>query len=53
MPRPCPAKNAPPQTMATPYDVAEQLRTPEEMAAWLNAWFEEAADDPAGMAPVR
>ena len=31
-------------------DVAEQLRTPEEMAAYLDAWFEEAPDDAAGIA---
>ncbi len=28
-----------------PYDVAEHLRTPEEMAAYLDAWLEEAPDD--------
>ena len=33
-----------------PYDVAEQLRTPVEMAAYLDAWFEEAPDDAAGIA---
>ncbi len=33
-----------------PYDVAEQLRTPEEMAAYLDAWLEEAPDDAAGIA---
>ena len=33
-----------------PYDVAEQLRTPEEMAAYLDAWFEEAPDDAVGIA---
>jgi DNA-binding phage protein len=35
---------------ATPYDVAEHLRTPEEMAAYLDAWLEEAPDDAAGIA---
>ena len=30
------------KTKTVPYDVAEQLRTPEEMAAYLDAWFEEA-----------
>ena len=35
---------------STPYDVAEHLRTPEEMAAYLDAWFEEAPDDAAGIA---
>jgi probable addiction module antidote protein len=33
-----------------PYDVAEQLRTPEEMAAYLEAWLEEAPDDVSGIA---
>jgi probable addiction module antidote protein len=32
------------------YDVAEQLRTPEEMAAYLEAWLEEAPDDVGGIA---
>jgi probable addiction module antidote protein len=34
----------------TAYDVAEHLRTPEEMAAYLDAWLEEAPDDVAGLA---
>ena len=34
---------------ATPYDVAEHLRTPKEMAAYLDAWLEEAPDDVAGI----
>ena len=34
----------------SPYDVAEHLRTPEEMAAYLDAWLEEAPDDVGGMA---
>lgn len=33
-----------------PYDIAEQLRTPEEMAAYLDAWLVEAPDDVAGIA---
>ena len=37
-------------TKTTPYDVAEQLRTPEEMAAYLDAWLDEAPDDAAGIA---
>lgn len=41
-------KKAPTKTM--PYDVAAQLRTPEEMAAYLDAWLEEAPDDAAGIA---
>lgn len=32
-----------------PYDVAQQLRTPEEMAAYLDAWLTEAPDDIAGI----
>ena len=38
------------KTRATPYDVAEHLRTPEEMAAYLDAWLGEAPDDAAGIA---
>lgn len=38
------------KTRVVPYDVAEQLRTPEEMAAYLDAWLNEAPDDVAGIA---
>lgn len=38
------------KTKTVAYDVAEQLRTPEEMAAYLDAWFEEAPEDAAGIA---
>ena len=38
-----------PRTKTVAYDVAEQLRTPEEMAAYLDAWLEEAPDDAAGI----
>jgi len=38
-----------PHTKTVAYDVAEQLRTPEEMAAYLDAWLEEAPDDVAGI----
>jgi len=41
-------KAAKTQTIA--YDVAEQLRTPEEMAAYLDAWLIEAPDDATGIA---
>jgi probable addiction module antidote protein len=34
----------------TPLDVAQHLRTPEEMAEYLDAWLEEAPDDAAGIA---
>lgn len=44
-------KSALKKTIKTmPYDIAEQLRTPEEMAAYLDAWFDEAPDDAAGIA---
>src|SRR5213592_4070013 len=38
------------KTKTLPYDVAEQLRTPEEMAAYLDGWLAEAPDDAAGIA---
>jgi probable addiction module antidote protein len=38
------------KTKTVPYGVAEQLRTPEEMAAYLDAWLAEAPDDAAGIA---
>ncbi|HWR77624.1 MAG TPA: hypothetical protein VN283_10505 [Thiobacillus sp.] len=37
------------KTKTVPYDVAEQLRTPEEMATYLSAWLEKAPDDTAGI----
>lgn len=37
------------KTKTLPYDVAEQLRSPEEMAAYLDAWLSEAPDDVAGI----
>lgn len=38
------------RTRTTRYDVAEHLRTPEEMAAYLDAWLEEAPVNAAGVA---
>lgn len=38
------------KTKTVAYDVAEQLRTPEEMAAYLDAWLVEAPEDAAGIA---
>jgi len=38
------------KTTTTRYDVAEHLRTPEEMAAYLEACFEEADGDAAFIA---
>ena len=34
-----------PKTITTPYDAAEHLRTPEEMAAYLEACIEDAKGD--------
>lgn len=48
MPKPAAKKTM--KTKTVRYDVAEQLRTPEEMAAYLDAWLEEAPDDTAGIA---
>lgn len=41
-------KSSKPKTST--YDVAEHLRTAEEMAAYLDAWLEEAPDDVSGIA---
>ena len=38
-----------PRAKTVAYEVAEQLRTPEEMAAYLDAWIEGAPDDVAGI----
>ncbi len=38
------------KTVTTRYDVAEHLRTPEEMAAYLEVCFEEARGDAAFIA---
>ena len=38
------------KTVTTPYDVAEHLRTPEEMAAYLEACLEDANGDAAFIA---
>ncbi len=38
------------KTRTTTYDVAEHLRTPQETAAYLDAWLDEAPDDAAGIA---
>jgi probable addiction module antidote protein len=37
------------RTKTVPYDVSAHLRTAEEMAAYLDAWLEEAPDDAAGI----
>jgi probable addiction module antidote protein len=38
------------KTETVDYDVAEQLRVPKEMAAYLDAWLTDAPDDAAGIA---
>ena len=38
------------KTVITPYDVAEHLRTPEEMTAYLEACLEDANGDAAFVA---
>jgi probable addiction module antidote protein len=38
------------KTKTLPYDVAEQLRTSDERAAYLDAWLTEAPDDVTGIA---
>jgi probable addiction module antidote protein len=38
------------QTLTTPYDVADHLRTREEMAAYLEACLEDANEDAAFIA---
>ena len=38
------------KTTLLSYDVAEQLGTPEEMAAYLDAWLNDAPDDLPGIA---
>jgi probable addiction module antidote protein len=38
------------KTRTTAYDIVDQLRTPKEMAAYLDAWFEDTPDDAVGIA---
>jgi probable addiction module antidote protein len=38
------------KTKTVAYDISEQLRSPEEIAAYLDAWLVEAPDDVAGIA---
>ena len=37
-------------TKTSAYDVAAHLRTPKEMAAYLDAWLEDAPEDAVGIA---
>jgi probable addiction module antidote protein len=48
--KPHPKARTPRSATRTPYDVAEHLRTPEEMAAYLDAWLSEAPEDASGIA---
>ena len=45
-----PTRRRAPKDKTSAYDVAEHLRTPEEMAAYLDAWLEEMPDDVSGIA---
>lgn len=45
-----PKVSATSRTKTVAYEVSEQLRTPEEMAAYLDAWLEEAPEDATGIA---
>ncbi len=45
-----PMKTMPTGTKTSAYNVAEHLRTPEEMAAYLDAWLDEAPEDSSGIA---
>lgn len=50
MPKSTTPKSMKGKTKTTPYDVTEYLQTPEDMAAYLDAWLEEAPDDATGIA---
>lgn len=39
-----------PKVKTSKYDVAQHLRTPEEVAAYLDAWLEDAPEDVTGIA---
>ena len=45
-----PRRKRAPKVKTSRYDVAEHLRTPEAMAAYLDAWLEEMPDDVSGIA---
>lgn len=44
------ARKRMPMVKTSHHDLAEHLRTPAEMAAYLDAWLEEAPDDVSGIA---
>lgn len=41
--------NTPDKTKTMPYSLVKQLRTPEEMAAYLDAWLAEVPNDAQGI----
>jgi DNA-binding phage protein len=43
------ASRTPARTKTLPYDVAEQLRNPEEITAYLDAYLAEAPEDAASI----
>ena len=47
---PAPARKKTSKVKTSAYDVAEHLRTPAEMAAYLDAWLDGAPDDVSGIA---
>ena len=49
-PAPAPDAGSMPTTKTVAYDVSQQLRTPQERAAYLDAWLTDAPDDVAGIA---
>ena len=44
-----PSRKTKAKTKSLAYEVSEQLRTPEEMAAYVDAWLVDAPDDAAGI----
>lgn len=45
-----PARKKSSKVKTSAYDVAEHLRSPKDMAAYLDAWLDEAPDDVSGIA---
>jgi probable addiction module antidote protein len=50
MARTSPARPSRRKVKTTRFEVTEYLRTPQDRAAYLDAWLDEAADDAAGIA---
>lgn len=52
--RPTASKSTPRRrTCTTPFDLADYLRTPEDLAAYWEAWVTEAPDDVEGLARAK